>query len=71
MHNVRITKETVWDTDALKTAMDHVNEALAGKGRILIRPSGTEPVVRVMVESGDFETSEKYTTLLADIIRNA
>lgn len=71
MHNVRITKETVWDTEALQSAMTEVTEALAGKGRILIRPSGTEPVVRVMVESSDFETSEKHTIYLADIIRNS
>lgn len=69
MHNVRISKETVWDTDALKAEIEAVETELAGKGRILIRPSGTEPVVRVMVESHDFATSEKHTIRLADIIR--
>lgn len=71
MHNVRITKETIWDTPVLKDAMKEVDEALAGQGRILIRPSGTEPLVRVMVESNDFATSEKHTLFLADIIRNS
>ena len=69
MHNVRITKDTVWDTPALKAAMDEIETALAGKGRILIRPSGTEPVVRVMVESHDFDTCEKHTIALENIIR--
>ena len=71
MHNVRITKETSWDTEELQTAMTDIENMLAGEGRILIRPSGTEPVVRVMVESSDFALSEKHTIALADIIRAA
>nr|WP_270049381.1 phosphoglucosamine mutase [Ignatzschineria rhizosphaerae] len=69
MHNVRITKETTWDTPELKAAMEEIETALDGEGRILIRPSGTEPVVRVMVESHDHALSEKHTIALADIIR--
>lgn len=71
MHNVRITKETIWDTAELQSAMAEIENALAGEGRILIRPSGTEPVVRVMVESQDHALSEKHTITLAEIIRSA
>lgn len=71
MHNVRIERGAAWESDALKEAMEEVEAALAGRGRILIRPSGTEPVVRVMVESDEYEISEKHTQYLADIIRNS
>ena len=71
MHNVRITKETTWDTPELQAAMAEIDSMLAGEGRILIRPSGTEPVVRVMVESHEHTLSEKHTITLADIIRAA
>lgn len=71
MHNVKIERGAAWESEALKVAMAEVEKALAGRGRILIRPSGTEPVVRVMVESDARETSEKHTQYLADIIRNS
>ena len=69
MHNVRIEKDTVWNTETLQNAIQEIEAKLAGEGRILIRPSGTEPVVRVMVESHDHGISEAHTIALADIIR--
>ena len=46
-----------------------VAEALGGNGRILIRESGTEPVIRVMVEADSDETCEKYVDRVIDVIR--
>ncbi|MCZ6457942.1 MAG: phosphoglucosamine mutase [Gammaproteobacteria bacterium] len=42
---------------------------LAGRGRVLIRPSGTEPVVRVMVEGEELELVSAIATELADVVR--
>jgi phosphoglucosamine mutase len=52
--NVRIDKSSPWaDKVNVKSTLAHWEKSLAGRGRILLRPSGTEPVVRVMVEADD------------------
>ena len=47
---------------------DAVAEALGDDGRILVRESGTEPVIRVMVEAATDELCEKYVTQVIDVI---
>ena len=42
---------------------------LGDDGRILVRESGTEPVIRVMVEAGSDEVCEKYVDSVIDVIR--
>ena len=49
-------------------AVDAVAEALGDDGRILVRESGTEPVIRVMVEAATDELCEKYVTQVIDVI---
>src|SRR6185437_2305234 len=44
---------------------------LANEGRVVLRPSGTEPVIRVMVEGRDEQATRAYATELADIVRTA
>lgn len=68
MHNVRIEKGALWESDALKQEIAVVDTLLAGKGRILIRPSGTEPVVRIMVESSDQDECEIYVERLKKVL---
>ncbi|MCZ3114803.1 phosphoglucosamine mutase, partial [Acinetobacter baumannii] len=58
-----------WQSHAgLQAARAEIEPALAGKGRVLIRASGTEPVVRVMVEAEQAETAEQAARRLADAL---
>ncbi|MBT1538393.1 phosphoglucosamine mutase [Ralstonia solanacearum] len=68
--NVRVEKGFDWKAHAALQAALKVSEAeLNGKGRVLIRPSGTEPVVRVMVEAQDAALATKHAEQLAATIR--
>ncbi len=68
--NVRVEKGFDWQSHAgLKAARAVVEPELAGRGRVLIRASGTEPVVRVMVEAEQAETAERAAQTLAEALR--
>lgn len=56
------------EDDEIKKAIDKAEEKLKGNGRILIRPSGTEPCVRVMIEGPDTVEIERMAVELADKI---
>lgn len=57
--NVRIQSEKNWfDNAELMSVKEQIEQALGEQGRVLIRPSGTEPVVRVMVEAKDLQTAQ-------------
>ena len=63
LENVRVTdKKAAQDDEAVQAAVKAVAEALGDTGRILVRESGTEPVVRVMVEAPDHDTCQKYVS---------
>ena len=68
---VRVTDKTQAQDDAdVKAAVEAVANALGADGRILVRESGTEPVVRVMVEAGSTEECEKYVDQVIDVIKS-
>jgi len=50
-------------------AVSHLSKLLDGKGRVLLRPSGTEPVLRVMVEGQDAQQVQLQAEQLADVVR--
>lgn len=69
LKNVRVAdKKTVRENPEVVKAVDAVAEALGDDGRILVRESGTEPVIRVMVEAATDELCEKYVTQVIDVI---
>ena len=69
LENVRVTdKKAAQNDEAVQTAVKHVAEALGDTGRILVRESGTEPVVRVMVEAPDHDTCQKYVSEVVEVI---
>ena len=67
MINVRIRAGSDWQrNDALTQARAKVETALGSSGRVLIRASGTEPVLRVMVEASDAEVGRHCAQAMAD-----
>ena len=70
LENVRVTdKKAAQDDEAVQAAVKAVAEALGDTGRILVRESGTEPVVRVMVEAPDHDTCQRYVSQVMDVIK--
>ena len=63
-------KKTYMEDSEIAAAIARVESALAGKGRVLIRPSGTEPLVRVMLEGEDQEELLRLARGLADLIES-
>ena len=68
--NVRgVDRSRANSDEVLQAAVRQVEEALAGQGRVLLRPSGTEPVVRVMVEAAREDQARQLAEDLAAIVR--
>ena len=68
--NVRGVDRTALEGDAVIAAAVAAEEAALGdSGRVLLRASGTEPMVRVMVEAADQATAEQVAERLADVVR--
>ncbi len=68
--NVRFAGENnpLNDADVL-AAVDEVNETLTGRGRVLLRKSGTEPLIRVMVEGPDLDEVTLLAHKIADLVK--
>jgi phosphoglucosamine mutase len=70
--NVRVaSKDGLEGADELWAEVEAVEEELAGNGRVLIRPSGTEPVIRVMVEAAGEDDAVRYAERLAAMVESA
>lgn len=63
-------KEKYMEYPEIAGAIEQLNQKFAGEGRVLIRPSGTEPKVRVMIEGKDQKMIEEEARKLADLIQN-
>ncbi|MCX6519448.1 MAG: phosphoglucosamine mutase [Actinobacteria bacterium] len=67
--NVRVAERHPHVADELATEIAAAEAGLAGEGRILVRASGTEPLVRVMVEAATDELARRTADELADVVR--
>ncbi|MBU8908802.1 phosphoglucosamine mutase [Desertibacillus haloalkaliphilus] len=67
--NVRVVDKDAVKTSAVVTeAIEAVEKEMAGNGRVLVRPSGTEPLVRVMVEAPTVELCEQYVNQIVNVV---
>ena len=70
LKNIRVKdKAEVKEDKDVKAAVNAVAEALGDDGRILVRESGTEPLIRVMVEAKSQEVCEKYVDSVVNVIK--
>ena len=70
LKNVKVkSKPDAKNDPDVQAEVKKVSEALGDDGRIILRESGTEPVIRVMVEAGSDEICEKYVDQVIDVIR--
>ena len=69
LKNVRVADKAAVRTDEeIQQCIREIEASLGEDGRILVRESGTEPIIRVMVEAKDLETCQKYVDQVAGLI---
>ena len=71
--NVRVDnskKNDFYQDDSIASVIDKISEVLGKDGRVLVRPSGTEPLIRVMIEGTDYEVISKYAKEVADVVED-
>lgn len=71
MKNVKVTDKSIVEQTDILAAVDKAEKEFNGLGRVLLRPSGTEPVVRVMAEGEDEALVAKIVDELVEIVSNA
>lgn len=71
LKNVEVKDKTkVMEAEQVIAKIKEVETILGSNGRVLVRPSGTEPVVRVMIEAETEELCEQYVTDIVNVIKN-
>ncbi|WP_375291148.1 phosphoglucosamine mutase [Qipengyuania sp.] len=71
LKNVRYEGATPLENGSVKTAIRDAEAQLSGKGRLVIRPSGTEPVIRVMAEGDDASEIEQIVDSICEAVKAA
>lgn len=68
--NIKVSdKHAVEQNEHVAAVIKEVEEEMNGEGRVLVRPSGTEPLVRVMVEAKTDEDAERFVNKISDVVR--
>ena len=68
--NVRVKSKAGWEENpAIRDAIAEGERTLGSDGRVLVRPSGTEPLIRVMAEGSDQKQLEEVCTAIADVVK--
>ena len=68
--NIRVTdKNGAMEVPAIKAVVEQAEAEMNGEGRILVRPSGTEPLLRVMAEAPTQEKVDYYVDKIAEVVR--
>ena len=69
LKNIKISdKERILSSENIQTVIDAVSAWLGSKGRLLVRPSGTEPLIRVMAEAETQKSAEDAVQTVIDAI---
>jgi phosphoglucosamine mutase len=71
--NIRVEnsmKDKAMEVPPIKTVIEKMEAEMAGNGRILVRPSGTEPLLRVMAEAPTDEEVNYYVDTIANVVRD-
>ena len=63
-------KKEIMELEVIQNEIDRIAQELGSDGRILVRPSGTEPVIRVMVEAKEHDVCETYVSDMIKVINN-
>jgi phosphoglucosamine mutase len=69
--NVRTKQKVDLNHSGIQNAVKAVENSLGANGRVLLRASGTEPLIRVMVEGHDFSSVENFAKQLAEDVKQA
>lgn len=68
--NVKVQdKQAVMENEKVKAVIEEVEKEMNGNGRILVRPSGTEPLVRVMAEAPTEDECQRYVKKIEEVIK--
>lgn len=69
--NIKVSqKDTAMEVPEIKEIVEKMEKEMAGQGRILVRPSGTEPLLRVMAEAPTDELCHYYVETIAQVVRD-
>lgn len=72
LENVSVqNKEEVLQDEEVVRAIEKATEELGESGRVLVRPSGTEPLIRVMVEAETEEICQQYVQDIVEVVKRA
>ena len=70
LKNIQVKDKNIINKSEIKNTIKLATKLIKGQGRILVRKSGTEPLIRILVESQDINITDKYLKKLSKIIEN-